>query len=435
MKDKAKWLLDQLPGWTDGGQMSAAIAESIREQFLDVVSPTSALSRNAVLILTAACMVGIGIIMLVSWNWNDLTRLARIVLAFVPWLLSSSLLVWALLSGRAALHRAWVEGAAALQNLCNGASLAMIALLYPSGGTLSGLLLLWLLLQLPFVWLTRSYASVLIYLVVAFSYLGSSEQYSSSTGLYWLLLAAVAPLVWLMCARQSTRHAAVLLWAFAAVILIGFFIEFAYSSTIINQTILSLLLVVYLAAGRVFLPRHREASRSSLFYRPFECIGYVGVLLMALIFTKDHSWVSYGFASEISLRSADIFALTVLVLAWGYLTSRLLTTKDDPPVPFLAFPVVFLTAYLLINPLEKIVASWSMNIYMIFGIALWLIVIGWRNQNLPKLNMGILIILSLTIFHYFVRNLGILPTAITFICTGAILLWLNWWLSKKPSNT
>ena len=96
-------------------------AERIREYY-----ESKALNFEATPIISAvaACLVGMGIISIIAYNWDALPTSIRVLLSFVP-LIASSLLCFYVLKKKSE-KRPWTESAAILQALCFSASYAMI---------------------------------------------------------------------------------------------------------------------------------------------------------------------------------------------------------------------------------------------------------------------------------------------------------------------
>lgn len=157
-----RWLLEQLPQWEREGLVSTDAARTLRERHaVDDSQPGAA---QIVMGALGALLIGSGLIAIMGFNWDDFTRPVRLMFAFVPLLLTQLLSFRALQRGEATA--AWVrETAALLQALATGACIALVSQIYNLGGEWPDFLFWWLLLSLPLVWVLRSSAVAIFYLI------------------------------------------------------------------------------------------------------------------------------------------------------------------------------------------------------------------------------------------------------------------------------
>src|SRR5579871_1548607 len=148
------WLYDQLPVWVSEGVLPADAAEKLRRRYGE--PPAAGGKQWAVLIfgIIGAVLIGAGIILVVAHNWDDLSRPARTVLAFIP--LLASIAVGGLALIRYSDSAAWREGAGAYWALTIGATISLIAQIYQIHGDTARFFLTWILLALPIVYLLDS---------------------------------------------------------------------------------------------------------------------------------------------------------------------------------------------------------------------------------------------------------------------------------------
>lgn len=137
-------------------------AERIREYY-----ESKALNFEATTIISAvaACLVGMGIISIIAYNWDALPTSIRVLLSFVP-LIASSLLCFYVLKKKSE-KRPWTESAAILQALCFSASYAMINQIYQIQGDISTFVCIVALASLPLVFLLRSTGLSLLILLLS----------------------------------------------------------------------------------------------------------------------------------------------------------------------------------------------------------------------------------------------------------------------------
>ena len=197
------WLLKQLDGWEAEGLVTADAARVLRERF----RAQGAVSTGAgalMMGIVGALLVGAGLIVLISHNWDNFSRPKRLACAFVPLLLSQ---LWT----ASLLHRGAVEvwkreSASLFQTATTGASIALVSQIYHIGGEWTQFLLSWCLLTLPLVWaLQVRFVAVFYVLGIGIWSLGQSrvdEAWYLTPWMYPLLLLAI----WPYCPGFGLRH-------------------------------------------------------------------------------------------------------------------------------------------------------------------------------------------------------------------------------------
>ncbi|MEO0339750.1 MAG: DUF2157 domain-containing protein [Bacteroidota bacterium] len=150
--------------------------------------------------ILGAVLVGLGIILIVAHNWEELSRSVKTVLAFVPLAIGQFAAGYTLL--KKPESQAWREGSGAFLFLAIGACIALISQIYQIPGSLADFLLSWMLLALHIIYVLRSGITNLFYLF-GITYYAAETGYMNTmdaiTGLeYWLLLVASLPFYYLL---------------------------------------------------------------------------------------------------------------------------------------------------------------------------------------------------------------------------------------------
>ncbi|TXT33747.1 MAG: hypothetical protein FD138_1803 [Planctomycetota bacterium] len=81
---KRSWLLDEMEWWRDAGILTAGQSQEILDQYESVTEAAESHSSRAVnaLMGAAALLVGAGVLLLISFNWEGLHVAAKLVLIF-----------------------------------------------------------------------------------------------------------------------------------------------------------------------------------------------------------------------------------------------------------------------------------------------------------------------------------------------------------------
>ena len=189
-----RWLLEQLPQWEREGLLTAEAARTLRER--NAVDDSQPGLAQIVMGALGALLIGTGLIAVIGYNWDDFSRPVRLLFAFLP-LLLTQLFSFRVLQ-RGAASSAWVrETAALLQALATGACIALVSQIYNLGGEWPDFLFWWFMLSLPLVWVLRSHAVAIFYLIAIAIWSVSQVQHRDAwyhgAMLYPVLLLGLAP--------------------------------------------------------------------------------------------------------------------------------------------------------------------------------------------------------------------------------------------------
>ena len=112
--------------------------------------------------ILGAVLVGLGIILIVAHNWDNLSRPFKNFLAFLPMLIGQAACAYTLWKQSDSM--VWRESASVFLVFAIGACIATISQIYNIQGELGSYLLTWLLLGLPITYVMKSSANNLLYI-------------------------------------------------------------------------------------------------------------------------------------------------------------------------------------------------------------------------------------------------------------------------------
>lgn len=176
-------------GWVDTGLLS----HEQREQILALYPGTKRSYAAQLLAIVAALLVGTGIISLISWNWDFIDRFPRLLIAFLPLIITQFLVI-----------RAWKnhslvfkETSLVLNSLAALTCLALTSQIYQIQGSAFWLLIIASALTLPIALLFRSLAAGTLagFLIILAGFFSSWKEPWAAMSL--VALAALPLLSWL----------------------------------------------------------------------------------------------------------------------------------------------------------------------------------------------------------------------------------------------
>jgi uncharacterized membrane protein len=422
-KKAVAWLYRQLPELIGKGIITPESAERIREYYGPATDNTG--SRTFLLIfgIIGALLVGLGIILILAHNWEQLTKLQRLVIAVGLLAVTQIIAGCVLWFKRESL--AWREASATLLTLMVGAALAMVGQTYHLVEDMDAFLLTWMVLTLPVVYLMNAATAAILYL------LGITSWISNQHGNYliWLLFGAALPYYrGLLVSRPKANAAVILSWVITICFYFIFGAVFARELDRLGLFAYSALFALTYLIGAGWFKQEEYSGRM-----PFKTVGLAGSIGITFILTFKNVWrgLALGWHSETMLAYGIAGALLVLTIG----ANVLLRSPDASNIRrFSLIPCVIGIAYLLL-PYEPsgIGAAVILNVYMLL-LSVSIIATGVRRQSLGIVNMGMLLLVALIVARFFDIDISFVARGIVFVLIGLAFLITNVVLLRRKAG-
>ena len=150
MSDK---ITNELQELLNAKVVTAETAEKIRDYFHQKKEENHN-RLSSVFGILGAILVGLGIILVFAHNWDNLSRLTKIILSFLPLLIGQLLCGYSLL--KKSESTVWKETSSVFLFFAIGASISLVAQVYNIPGDINSFIIAWMLLSLPLVYLLQS---------------------------------------------------------------------------------------------------------------------------------------------------------------------------------------------------------------------------------------------------------------------------------------
>lgn len=423
-----RWLFEELPDWIADGLVDETQAQRLRARYdADEANPDYNIAFIIASVL-GTLLVGGGIVLIVAYNWENLSSNWRAVLSFAPLIVAQVIYGYAYFRKRDSI--AWTESAATFLMLMLAASIGLISDTYQIWGKPEDFLWYWIVWSIPLMYLTNASLVTIIYLIAAAIW--AVQMRGSDSVWYWALLAAAIPHVVLNLRQDKEAIRRNLLgWALCLTCMFGWFstIETAISEYVLLGT--ALILSIFLILGTYTFSRNRHFIQL-----PFSTFAVVGTFIFLLLLTfdfdfSDFAWREVVYGEKYTPTAGMInFGILILLLAsYGWLGIREFA-KQSPVGYFILFLPLFAFAVLLIERSgADILALILTNFYLLAWGIIYLIE-GIQKRNMNLVNLGMLIILLLATARFFDTDWSPLIKGIAFIILGACFLLANWRLSK-----
>jgi len=429
-KKAVGWLYQQLPELISKGVLSREVADRLRQYYGEVKSLGKRWTILIVCGVLGALLIGLGIIMIFAHNWEQLSRLSRAILSFLPLVIGQGLVLWVLWK-RPESH-AFKEGTATFLALMVGASIALISQTYHISGAFGTFIMTWMMLILPLVYLMQASIPAAIFLIGITSWAGS----------HW-----DKPLL------------AILFWPLAALVLPHFLWALRQKAYLLRTTILSLVIMVCVCCGAGFslgkgwpdswiiifpslfaifygLGHQNFKALTTNWQRSLRIVGALGIIVLAFQFTFRFVWQDHGYSyfhlrhgvSQVGALPDHLLTL-LIVIAASVIFFLQVKRRDFTRGIFGALPLLAFFSYSL-RGVSHILPMMIFNLYL-FVLSISRIVIGVRNNSLGAINSGMLILALLIIIRFFDSDISFIIKGLAFIIVGAGFLISNLVLVRR----
>ena len=424
----SKSIVNALPELVKANLISEETARSIQVYY----QQKNNTSPNRLVILfgiLGAILTGLGIILIVAHNWDNLDRGTKTLFSFFPLIVGQALCGFTLLKRQN--QTAWRESASAFLFFAVGASIALISQVYNIPGNLSSFLLTWMILCVPMVYIIRASMVSLLYLVGITWYACETGYWTYPTTtpyLYWGLLLLILPHYFFLWKQKPESNFTIFhhwLVPLSVVITLGTVATAAEEFMLIAY--MSLFGLLYIIGKTNTFNDHKPINNG------YQIMGGAGTLVLLLFLSFDEFWNSL-FEEKLSLAqmlaSPEFFVALVISLAAAALLFMVQKDKgwkeiDLMKVIFVLFILTFITG--IFSPLLSVII---INI-LVFLLGIATIWRGAKAGQLGKLNYGLLIITALIICRFFDVNMTFVMRGILFMLVGAGFFLANYRMLQK----
>jgi len=373
--------------------------------------------------ILGALMVGLGIILIIAHNWDGMPRMTKTILSFAPLIVGQAACGYTLWKKMDSIS--WREGSATFLFFAVGASISLISQVYNIPGNMTAFIISWMLLCLPLVYLLKSSAVSLLYIIgitsyaVATGYVRNAEWPSYY---YWLMLLLILPHYYYLYQKKSESNFLNIHHLFVPVSLM-------FAFPILSRGEDPLLLTTYMSFfGCLYLIGH------SILYRPqgrtinvFIALGSIATICLLLGCSFNDVWREVREFDDFSLVTLGTTLLFSLIA--GYLLVKKLkgnTIKDIKPIApvFIIFLLIILLGF--VAPYSVVL----INLLVLF-IGVLTIREGALKDHLVILNYGLLIITALVAFRFFDGDMPFAFRGVMFLVVGIGFFLTNNWMLKR----
>ncbi|HEX5111354.1 MAG TPA: DUF2157 domain-containing protein [Saprospiraceae bacterium] len=403
------------------------VAHDIEEYFNNKQQPSS----NRLLIvfsILGALLTGMGIILIIAHNWDDLTKFAKLILALLPLFIGQLACAYAIFWQK---HIAWMrEAAATFLFFGVAASISIVSQVYNIGGSLSGFLLTWSILSFPIIYIMRSSMVSLLFICSVTWYACETSYFhynGPSAWWYWPLIFSAIPYYYgLSKTENNFFHFHTWFICLSLAICLGTVAES-------NE---DLMFIAYfgLLSSFVSLGQLDPYKSQKLIANAFLVVGSLGIIgtLLSLSFKWFWKELEYEDLNEV-FTSSDFIVALISTLVAIYLLYRCTLNRPWLEVNLKSFAFIIFIALFVMGFNFPIHAQVLVNV-VIFLFAVFTIISGARQDRLAILNYGLLILTALVICRFFDTNMTFILRGLLFIGVGIGFFAANYYMIKKRNR-
>ena len=420
-------LIKDIPELVNANVITQETADRITNYYRDKkVSPTNKLF--VVFGVLGAILIGLGIILIIAHNWDQLSRTSKTIIGFAPLIIAQVICGYVLIKKRNST--AWRESSSAFLFFAIGACISIISQTYNIPGNLSSFLLTWALLAIPMVYIMNSSVTSLLYLIAITYYSGETGYWSypvTESYTYWLLLLGIIPHYYIMYKQKPKSNFMIIhnwLVPLSVIITLGTVAnnqdEFMYIAYI---TLFGLL---YLIGSKEFFVKQKIINNG------YKILGSVGTIALLLSLSFDWFWeeiYTKTFILNEVITSAEFITISITlipatILLYTHIKKISISNIQPIALVFVLFIITFFIG--LYSGLAVIL----INLY-IFAIGILTIREGANRDHLGILNYGLMIITALTICRFFDTDLSFAIRGVLFVLVGVGFFIANYSILKK----
>ena len=382
--------------------------------------------------ILGAILTGLGIILIIAHNWDELSRPVKTILSFLPLLTAQTLCMYAFLKRENNI--AWKESTSTLLFFTVGACISLISQVYNIPGDFSSFMITWMLLCLPVVYLMRSSSVSLLYLVGISVYASKTGYFgfpSSEPYIYWVLLLIALPYYFNLRKKAPGSNFVIYhnwIISLSLIIVLG---------TVAKKHEDLMYIAYFSLFGLLHLLGTTDLFKSQkLRNNGFLLLGSLGSIFLLMMLSFDWFWKDlirhHQFAPE-GITSVEFIVSVLISLVAGillYYQIKFRSLSKTDPLQFTF--VVFIVLYIIGN---------FATVLPIILINIFVLILGVLNirkgavlNNLGILNYGLLIVTALVVCRFFDTNMSYFLRGILFVIVGAGFFAANYFMLRKRTE-
>jgi uncharacterized membrane protein len=423
----SKYILKDLSDLLKAQVITEETAQRIRDYYQDRAGQGT--SRLFVVFgILGALLIGMGIVLIIAHNWDELSKAAKLVVGLLPLLIGQAVSGYTVVKKSDA--KAWREGSAAFLFFAIAVSISIVSQVYNIEGELSGFLFIWMCLALPIVYVLRSSVASMLFIVGITWYaceIGYFNHPDNNAIAYWILLGLVLPFYYLEFIRKDLKNN---FYYFHSWLLV---LSLTICLGVLGESDSEVMTIAYMSLFSLFiqLSQLKPFETNRVLTNAYLVVGSLGVILLLLFLSFTWYWDDVAEQSwGTIIRSSEFIVSCVVALIATILLLRLLKTKTWTEVNSKSYAFILFFILFFIGITLPAVSQLLVNL-LILTFAVHTIRDGARRNHLGILNYGLLIITALIGCRFFDTDFSFVVRGLLFIGVGIGFFVANYYMVQK----
>ncbi|HPI03119.1 MAG TPA: DUF2157 domain-containing protein [Candidatus Goldiibacteriota bacterium] len=434
-----KWLYDELPKLEADKVVTGAVSEKIRNYYGSLVDKNAVHPVLAIFYVMGSVLIGLGIILLIGYNWDNIPRLFKVITSLLPVTIGMGAGYFTYKKG---MGKSWKEGVAVFWFLSIGATIALISQTYNIHGEIADFFLIWLILGFPVIYVLKSPMAYFLYMAGAVTWASIVQIDGGFATAFWLFIAAAMPFYIKLFIED--RYSPV-------VIRTSFITAAAFTSAVgltLEKCVPGLWMIIYssLFCFIYMLSARLYDDNEPAIKKPYNWFSAVGIAVLMLLLSYDWAWDSIGWnhyrhgGNFYEQAAVFDYLLTVVLPACAvYMMVDVIKSKKKMILDYGASFVIVIACYIFVALAGKVLgdtavaaALFFINIYIVYLSAVT-IKFGIENRHMMTVNSGMFLFGILVLLRFLDMDLSLLIRGVAFIIMGVVFLVSNYYISRRIS--
>lgn len=368
-------------------------------------------------------LVGMGIILILAHNWDDFSRGTKTIWAFIPLVVGQLAVGYALFKKKGVT---WREASATFLFFAFGASIALVGQIYNIPGSMPSFLLSWTVLAAPLIYLLKSQAAALLYMVFSMAYACSLGYFNvHSPWWYLIMLLWIVPHYYKQLKERPLENlTGIWNWVVPLSLLISL------GAFVSGDDSIGFLMYVALFGLFYNIGKLSFFTGKKLRVNGYLLLGSIGTITTLLIVSFKWFWAD---SSESLVSSQDLIITGVLLAAGLAVLIYLFQKKQLRPFNLFQYAFLIFTSIYFIRFISPEIPMILTNL-LVFGLGVFAVHIGSSRGMFSILNYGLLIITMLIGCRFFDTEISYVIRGLLFLVIGAGFFGANYLMHKKQQK-
>jgi uncharacterized membrane protein len=404
--------------------ITSEVAEKIRAYY---DRPASGSNRMVIAFgIIGALLVGMGVVLIIAHNWDDLSTSMKLFVGFAPMLAAQA--VAGFLVYKHSESSAWREAVAVVLVFAVATSISVVSQVYNIHGSLEKFLLAWTVLTLPIIYVMRSWMASLLFWI-------GITWYATEAGFgifrpnhppvyFWPLAIAAIPFYITLIrkhpnANSISFHNWIIGISVTIVIAIG---DYNLGEDLLVPAYISLFSVFMLLGQLPYFANRRLITNAWLIG------GSAGTIFLLLFMTFE--WPDLSGRSSEWWISIPLFIWIFLSVVASVLLYIVGTKNGFRNVLSKSYTFLVVLVLFLIGLSEPLISRGLTNV-LILALGIYTIREGALADKLWKMNYGLLILTVLIMCRFFDTDMSFVIRGLLFVGIGVGFFAMNYYQMKK----